>query len=870
MIINGHALDVLKRIPTGSVHCGITSSPYYGLRNYGTPPIVWGGDPNCDHDWTEVHPPGHRGSDTNPGPLQHAGNKNREKLTSNFCGKCGAWRGELGLEPSPELFIEHLTEIYREFRRVLRDDGVFWANIGDSYTSTSCGSFNGGSNIFTGRDMSGHSKSGDVNKLKASGLKEKDLMEIPSLLAASLRADGWYLRSRIPWIKRNCVAQQTVLYVKSQKGAMPMSVDDMSNLRIGTFSLWNGKKWTKVVDLTPLPSLKKGMEVEFRDGYKICVTEEHRWPIVGKGLVTTCDLRVGDVVQKTTLPDEKHIDCGFLPDDLGRIIGLFISEGSYLNLDHDDAGIQFTFSESETHLDEEIKKFAIDYGGSHHSHSYDTGGKIMSIVHGKIPISIIRHFTENKGSKNLRIANTCWKRSNVFLSGLLDGYLEGDGHFDSKNNRWRLGFCKNYNLAMDIRMLCARLGYSVRIKRGVCTATKGGKEHDIWRGQIRKETPDKSINGGCFKITCDSEIVSVKPSNRDHKYYNIGVEDDPHLFALGNGVLTHNSLPSSVTDRPSTSIEYVFMLTKSGDTTFWTHPSRSGMRSRPEPDHIFINGFTHQVEINAPENWKDLLFIDPESGKEKKLWRRKNLWSGHDYFYDYVATMQPSSESYNKDKRPRGVLRQCVNAESKYPDSGQFKKQDNVGSNVYTGFNDRYIPNEFGLRFMRDSDFFFRTWQGLLHNEDGEPMTLVVNPKGYKGAHFACFAPRLVEPMVLASTSGHGVCSECGAPWHRVIRKRYIGDTKDIRGDNHRDGTGQNDNNYLALPPGEAKCDVETLGWLPTCSCNADIAPATVIDMFNGSGSTGVAAEAHGRRYIGIELNPEYCDLAMKRLKEGK
>ena len=136
MIIQGDALTVLKRMDSESVHMSVTSSPYYGLRSYGTEPIIWDGDPNCQHEWGEVHPPGYRKSDTHPGPMQHEGNKNRENLKSDICTKCGAWRGELGQEPSPEMFVKHLTTIFHELKRVLRNDGIFWMNIGDSYNGS--------------------------------------------------------------------------------------------------------------------------------------------------------------------------------------------------------------------------------------------------------------------------------------------------------------------------------------------------------------------------------------------------------------------------------------------------------------------------------------------------------------------------------------------------------------------------------------------------------------------------------------------------------------------------------------------------------------------------------------------------------------
>jgi DNA modification methylase len=268
--------------------------------------------------------------------------------------------------------------------------------------------------------------------------------------------------------------------------------------------------------------------------------------------------------------------------------------------------------------------------------------------------------------------------------------------------------------------------------------------------------------------------------------------------------IKRNSMPSSVTDRPASSIEHVFLFSKA-----------------------------------------------------KK------------YYYDCVATMQPSSESYNKDKRPRGVIRQCVNAESKYPDEGQFKKQDNTGNETYTGFNARYENNGTGLRFMRDSDFFFRTWQGLMHNEDGEPMALVVNPRGYKGAHFACFPVQLVEPMILASTSECGACPECGAPWVRDTAKGEFRNQswggEHIKAQDAVGGVGSTS----CLKSG-GTYDVITTGWHPTCSHNLPPTRATVLDPFAGSCATGVACQWHNRDFIGIELKPDYIALGEKRLGDNK
>ena len=207
-ILQGDVLAGLATLPDESVHCVITSPPYWGLRAYGTEPQLWGGNPACQHDWDTVHPAGYRSSDTNPGPLQSEGNKERERLTSDICSKCGAWKGELGLEPTPDMYVEHLTEIFREIRRVLREDGIDWLNLGDSYCS------NG---IYIGDYKERHPEHHDLHTDNSErypqkrrgfragewNLKAKDMVGIPWRVAFALQNDGWWLRCDVIWSKPN-------------------------------------------------------------------------------------------------------------------------------------------------------------------------------------------------------------------------------------------------------------------------------------------------------------------------------------------------------------------------------------------------------------------------------------------------------------------------------------------------------------------------------------------------------------------------------------------------------------------------------------------------------------------------------------------
>ena len=116
--------------------------------------------------------------------------------------------GQIGLEPTPQEYVERMVEVFRLVRDALADDGTLWLNLGDSYAGAPVGSFNGGgfkdaSAANGGRDMSGVATSGRLNKLAASGLKPKDLVGIPWRVAFALQEDGWYLRSDIIWAKPN-------------------------------------------------------------------------------------------------------------------------------------------------------------------------------------------------------------------------------------------------------------------------------------------------------------------------------------------------------------------------------------------------------------------------------------------------------------------------------------------------------------------------------------------------------------------------------------------------------------------------------------------------------------------------------------------
>jgi DNA modification methylase len=198
-ILCGDALTVLRAIPDDVVQCVVTSPPYWGLRDYGT--STWeGGDPECDHQ-----PPDDAGHTNKPtsGQRRHAG-----RFAGPTCYKCGAVRidKQIGLESTPEQYIEKMVEIFSEVRRVLRPDGTLWLNMGDSYASGKGSCFNPGGGEGSFKDNRKEAgvlplKRLNISDLHSVGLKPKDLCGMPWRVALALQADGWWLRSDIIWAK---------------------------------------------------------------------------------------------------------------------------------------------------------------------------------------------------------------------------------------------------------------------------------------------------------------------------------------------------------------------------------------------------------------------------------------------------------------------------------------------------------------------------------------------------------------------------------------------------------------------------------------------------------------------------------------------
>lgn len=200
-ILTGDCRDILPTLPGNSVQCVVTSPPYFGLRDYGT--AQWdGGDPECGHSERA-------GQTVNLAKSVYSTRGGAKKIAEtpdiqyrDTCGKCGAVRidAQIGLEPTVDAYVAELVAVFREVRRVLRDDGVLWLNLGDSYNAQP------GQRKTTdkaGPKQMSNTASPDAPSRFDPTLKPKDLIGVPWRVAFALQADGWWLRQDVIWSKLN-------------------------------------------------------------------------------------------------------------------------------------------------------------------------------------------------------------------------------------------------------------------------------------------------------------------------------------------------------------------------------------------------------------------------------------------------------------------------------------------------------------------------------------------------------------------------------------------------------------------------------------------------------------------------------------------
>ena len=280
-----------------------------------------------------------------------------------------------------------------------------------------------------------------------------------------------------------------------------------------------------------------------------------------------------------------------------------------------------------------------------------------------------------------------------------------------------------------------------------------------------------------------------------------------------------NPMPESVTDRPTRAHEYVFLLTKSAKYFYDADAIREPMAAS-------------SIERISQESFWE------QTGGEKDHRNGVNPNRSARGALENLARRTPAGWNVNHDES---------NQKGRYPQKADKQRGH---SRRHDGFNDRW-------------DSMSKEEQQAMGANKRTVWSIATQP--YKGAHFATYPEKLVEPCILAGTSEKGVCGKCGVPWERVVEpteayKKTLDEAKDEK---WYTSLTNNTHGNKGL---STTVNYQTTGWQPTCDHDSEPVPPTVLDPFCGSGTTGVVALRHGRSFIGIELNPEYIELTRRRI----
>jgi len=399
---------------------------------------------------------------------------------------------------------------------------------------------------------------------------------------------GFWTLNDVVWIK--CLSGDTELLALINGQPIISTIKDLVRVNLSTNRVElpshdeNGNHiW---VDLKGWQNSgkSKGIRLEFEDGYVVECSKEHCFPIVKDGeikLTQAFNINLDDSIlriRKFELPtviESDAIDAYF-----GEFIGWYLAEGSLLV---EGKGIQLSMNADEKNEAQTlIELIRARFGIVGRIHIYKNS--LHLVFPGHFMIELIHRFVRGNNSKTKRLTREAFWYGKEFLAGVLIGYLKGDGHWDRKNERWKLGLAKNEGLIMDLRVICQLAGYKMHTNGGLIPYKDSKVE--IIRGHIRPNQDDRwsmvSLNAlgmptrsrfasgqnhSIYRLQTDYKVTTRKSQaqlsplamqvmngqlgiSRIKKieetnlktFFDLSVGGN-HLFALPSGILTHNSNP---------------------------------------------------------------------------------------------------------------------------------------------------------------------------------------------------------------------------------------------------------------------------------------------------------------------------------------
>ncbi len=907
LFLQGNAKSVLEGLPADYFHCCVTSPPYFNLRKYeGGDTEIWGGDDSCQHEWSAEIIRRDRG--VAKGASAVVGNQLREvsgveTKQGSACTKCGAWRGQLGSEMSPESYIQHLIEIMREVRRVLRPDGCFFLNIGDSWATHASGGKGYVHNFHAPEVCVENGIDAPKPTAKSMGMKELDMVLIPEQLALAARADGWYVRSILIWAKGVSLSDEF------DGNPMPESVNgwrwERHKVKVGD----NGRgreAWRVGANSTPQQDYNKDGNFKNSAVWQDCPgcskCEKHNGYVLRKGSWRPTDsFEYVLMLTKTGsyFCDREAVLEPIAPSTIGRGKVSFGGEkGRNYNPDESDPnfrngseqwGREYDYTKSNGNGGRNLRSVlmipTVGYKGAHFA-CVDSDTECLTTRGWK-------HYTdlcngELVASYNLSSGRLRW-------SPLLSvSQYDVDGTEMVYSNHRSLDMA----LTLDHRCL-VRWGTGVRIK----SASKLNP-YD----QIVTSAEWEDIGGLTPVSPAMAALIGwYLTEGHEPKRRGYSVEISQSLTANAGKV---EDIRSTLADVEAEFEEATFEREYRGRLV-----SQTNFR---------IHGFVAaKLREMCPRRQFPVGIL---------LWDTPLLRKMFDAIIAGDGNIRSDNRKFftQKDKGRLDVF-QAIAVRLGYG-AGIFPRVGPCSAvSIYENKTSRALRDSEGHSLLRHANY-----TGVVWCPQTPDTTFVARRNGKVFITGNTFPPRLVEPLLKAATSEKGCCPKCGSPWARVIDKGFTAhdgdtDTAYSEGTNAnrlallRQGARQRGAEYGRLSynskykeggviglatrgyqrnetiegeRSQSRVDAErlfpddlraqqnyvnhihdhggldkgsTIGWLPTCECQIQEAePCRILDPFSGAGTTALVAERLGLDSIGIDTSAEYIKLAEDRIIEDE
>lgn len=840
----GHTISSMKNMPENHFHVCVTSPPYWGPRVYGIDPVIWNENEVCK----------------NVGHIWDKKLESGEPDIGAFCINCGAWNGCLGNEPLPEMFINNIVSVCDEVWRVLRDDGTFWLNLGDSYISnwdmgakrnSSWMSTRSGEEAGKGwKEIETVIPANSTRKNKMN-LKVKDLCGIPWRVAIALQDRGWYLRADNLWIKNSvmpeCLSPETKIFIKTNNRICQRDLNWLLSNRqdLENISILGPGGWKKINNVW---KVKKNAAIKFNAANcekNIICSEEHRFPI-------SFDRRHKKIhlIEASNFKDNCY-DFNMMFAPIGSFLDINLNRipfGDILKKFPENLFIKPMKSDPDfSHPIDlsrkygyKIKKYLVK---KYNSQTYCVDSVLSRYWRKKmVPLNIFLSEGGNIDGRKIIATKSheTIKNFDVILDydfGRFLGFYAAEGGFEkTRGHRCKFTFHKNedeFHLFI-VKFLKNRFNITANLIK------YENKEHvDIrFSSFFMKKLIYYFVVGQCK--TKDLNLDIFLNANADFRkgFLKGYIEGDGSCLPdiekrfygkerfsvasaskkLIDGFATicsslniKTSRYISISNDKRTGKRYKSYVLKTTHTNKKQNVNNS--YNIPVRKKIKMTGDFDFIEIDVEDHYFIIEngLITHNSTKDRPTKAHEYIFlltKSPNYYYDRYAVLEPLS---------------CPSV-----------KVSSFGGNKYPGIDG--IANTYSGKEYDASKL------------EGRNMRTVWNLKQTKSKdnHFAQFPYELPKRALLAGSSEMGCCPISGNPYVRVLDK------------NNR-----------------------TIKWAPSCKCckleinlngkclNDEIdnrVPCRVFDPFNGGGTTGIVAVENGRDYDGCDMKEEYLEISKKRI----